>query len=294
MKQIITIHELASIPLLAPLADGFIVGNKRFGARLTASFNASEINQAIAITASLSKEIFLIANRIFDDEDCDLFKQWLKKIDTNLLTGIIVADVGAISTLSDIGLIQKAIYHPETLLTNRYDTNILAQEGIYGAFLAKEITLEEIRHIGFGRKLKLFMIGHGYLDMFYSKRQLIDTFTTKANMPHTFHNHKRLTLIEAKRENEPYPILEDDAGTHVFRYNVLHTACYQDVLSEAIDYMVFDTIFHDDQYAKKVLMYYKNPTDEAKNDILNTYRETWDEGFLHKPTIYKTKGDSND
>lgn len=294
MKKLVTIHSINAISQLHTLADGFIVGHKRFGARLTNAFSVEEINTAIIKAVTYKKEVFLIANRIFDDQDCEAFSVWLKDIHVKELTGIIVADVGAMSVLIDLGFGDKAVYHPETLLTNRYDTNIFASEGIFGAFLAKEITLEEIRHIGFGRKLKLFMVGHGYLDMFYSKRQLIGTFTTKAAIEHTFHDKKNLTLIEAKRDQEPYPILEDDAGTHVFRYNVFHTEKYLNVFKDAIDYIVIDTIFHDDQYAKEILTYYHQPTDALKENIMKTYNETWDEGFLHKPTVYQVKGGSHD
>ncbi len=294
MKKLITIHALDAIEKLHPLTDGYIIGNKRFGARLTTSFDVNEINMAIKLAQSFNKDIFLIVNRIFDDQDCEEFKVWLSDIDVNGLTGIIVADVGAITVLNELGFVDKCVYHPETLLTNQYDTNIFASEGILGAFVAKEITLEEIRHIGFTRKLKLFMMGHGYLDMFYSKRQLIGTFTTKAQIEHTFHDKKNLTLIEAKRDNEPYPILEDDAGTHVFRYNVFHSDQYLDVLKDAIDYLVIDTIFHDDEYAKDVLDYYLNPTEEKMKAIQDAYHETWDEAFLHKPTMYKVKGVNND
>ena len=279
---------------LKQLTDGFIVGNKRFGARLTTSFSMSEINQAIEIAKGLNKEIFLMANRIFDDQDCEDFKVWMKDMDNDGLTGIIVADVGAISVIDELGLIGKAIYHPETLLTNHYDTNVFASVGIFGAFVAKEITLDEIKQIGSNRQLKLFMIGHGYLDMFYSKRQLVETFTMKANLVNHYHDQKDLTLIEAKRENEPYPILEDDAGTHVFRYNVFHSDAYLDELNSVIDYFVIDTIFEDDQYAAEILDYYQQPTNEKKEATQTAYQETWDEGFLHKPTIYKVKGENND
>lgn len=294
MKKLITIHHLDTMMKIQDLTDGFIIGNKRFGARLTASFTPEEINRAIDITQSLHKDIFLIANRIFDDQDCDDFKTWLKHIKVEGLTGIIVADLGAISVLDELGLIHQAVYHPETLLTNQYDANVFASEGILGAFVAKEITLEEIKHIGLGRKLKLFMIGHGYLDMFYSKRQLVETFSIKANLASSFHDHKELTLIEAKRHDEPYPILEDDAGTHVFRYHVFHTEQYLDVLKDAIDYLVIDTIFEDDHYAEKILTLYQHPDDVLANEIKQMYDETWDEAFLHKPTMYKVKGDNND
>ena len=294
MKILVTIHHLDAIKQLQPYTDGYVVGNKRFGARLTTSFNSDEINEAIRLSHMFNKDIFLIVNRIFDDQDCADFTLWLKEINVHALTGIVVADVGAMSVLSDMGLIHKAVYHPETLLTNQYDTNVFASEGILGAFVAKEITLEDIKYIGFGRKLKLFMVGHGYLDMFYSKRQLVETFTIKANLSHTFHDHKKLTLIEAKRENEPYPILEDDAGTHVFRYHVFHTDDYLDVLKDAIDYLLIDTIFHDDTYAEMVLKLYQHPNQALQEEIKQTYNETWDEGFLHKKTMYKVKGESND
>ncbi len=291
MKTLITIHHIHTIHTIQTLTDGFIIGNKRFGARLTQSFSQSEINEAIQLANQFNKEIFLLSNRIFDDKDCEDFSVWLDGINIKGLTGVIVADVGALSILVDLGWGKKVVYHPETLLTNRYDTNVFANEGIMGVFIAKEITLDEIRHIGFGRQLNIFMIGHGYLDMFYSKRQLIDTFTIKAHIEHRFHDQKNLTLIEAKREHEPYPILEDDAGTHVFRYHVFHTDRYIDKLKDVIDYFVIDTIFHDDVYAKRILTYYQQPSDSLKEAIKSDYKETWDEGFLHKPTMYKVKGE---
>lgn len=294
MKKIVTLHQIKAITQLQQWADGFIIGNKRFGARLSASFDPDDINQAIAHAKSYQKEIFLMANRIFNDEDCEAFAIWLRMIDVDGLTGIIVADVGAMSVLKVLGWISKAVYHPETLLTNQYDANVFADEGIYGAFVAKEITLEEIKHIGMNRQLKLFMIGHGYLDMFYSKRQLVKTFTIKANVANTFHDHKHLTLIEAKRDQEPYPILEDDAGTHVFRYNVLHTDKHVDQLRRAIDYLVIDTLFQSDAYALEILKLYHHPNDQLRHDIIQKFKETWDEGFLFKPTVYKMKGESHD
>lgn len=294
MKKIITIHQLEAIKQLTSLADGFVVGNKRFGTRLTTSFTKDEINRAIKQAYQFEKDIFLMANRMFDDDDCQSFEAWLSSINTHLLTGIIVADIGALSLLSEMGLADKVVYHPETLLTNRYDTNSFAKDKILGAFVAKEITLEEIRHIGFGRKLKLFMVGHGYLDMFYSRRQLIETFTIKAELDHQFHDHKHLTLIEAKRDQEPYPILEDDAGTHVFRYRVFCSAFDLKELEQAVDYLFIDTIFHDDQYAEKILKFYDAPSKALQEEIMNEYQEAWDDGFLHKPTMYQVKGDKHD
>ncbi len=62
-------------------------------------------------------------------------------------------------------------------------------------------------------------------------------------------------------------------------------------LSSVVDYLIIDTLFKDDQYAKEVLPLYKHEqTDVASiQKIQEVYRETWNDGFLHKKTIYKGK-----
>ena len=67
-----------------------------------------------------------------------------------------------------LGLTSKFIYNPETLLTNDVDFNDLSSEQIKGAFVSKEITLEDILEIGSLKKYELFTLGHGHMSMFYS------------------------------------------------------------------------------------------------------------------------------
>ncbi len=291
MKYLTTLYDLNNINNLSITVDGFIIGNEKFGTRLTHSFTIDEINQAIKLAVSLDKEVFLQANQMLDDELLDQFSVFLDQIDTNHLDGIIVSDIGSVMRLKSKNLSNKAIYNPETLLTNKYDFNFLKKEGIFGAYVAKEITLSDVIEISEHKEIKLFMVGHGHLNMFYSKRQLINNFMDYQHKDNIFHNQQNLKIIEEQRREEPYPILEDMAGTHVFRSKVFSSLEYIEQLENHVDYLVIDSIFKDDLYAKKVSELYKNKMTNKKlvEDIKALYKEDWDSGFFYKKTVYKTK-----
>jgi putative protease len=277
---------------LSAHVDGFLIGNEQFGTRLTKSFSINEINNAIEIAYDLKKEFFLVCNQMFNDDQLESFKSFLNELDLNHITGVIVGDIGALRVLSRSGYQSKAIYNPETLLTNVYDVNFLSDEFIMGVYLAKEITLDDIKTISEQKKLKLFMVGHGHLNMFYSKRQLVENFVTYNAEDNIYHNQQNLKIIEENRKDEAYPILEDHAGTHVFRSKVFNTLNHLSSLSQMIDYLVIDTLFKDDEYAKRILPLYFNQeiNQEIISELKKTYNEQWDEGFFYTKTIYKSKG----
>lgn len=291
MKLLTTIFQLESIHELASHVDGFLLGNDAFGTRLTKSYTIDEINQAITCIRNLKKEIFIIANQMMDDDQLENFEEMMKTIHLNHVDGIVVADLGCYRILANLGHQNKVVYNPETLMTNTYDANFLASQQIKGVYLAKEITLADLKSIGQTKQYQVFMVGHGHLNMFYSRRQLIENFMTHNHQANDYHGEQNLKIVEEVRQNEAYPILEDAAGTHVFRANVFFALDYLGELKSFIDYIVIDTIFKDDAYAKHILPLYQQQISEPNvvASIQNNYQETWDEGFLFRKTIYQTK-----
>lgn len=292
MKLLITIYQLKNLEKLSVYADGFLIGNDRFGTRLTNSFSDEEIFTAISQTKALNKSLYLVCNQMFDDKQLESFQDWIETLPVRELSGIIVADLGAYKVLEHMGYSDLIVYNPETLLTNAYDFNFLADFDIQGVFVAKEITLEDIIYIGKNKKYQMFMIGHGHLNMFYSKRQLIDNFMYFTESENPYHNRQDLKIIEENRKDDPYPILEDQAGTHVFRSQVLSSLNHLVELKDFVDYLVVDTLFKDDDYAYDILKMYRDGKEDLnlKKQIKNKYQEVWDEGFFYKKTIYKHKG----
>jgi len=296
MKLLTTIYNLESIETLSAYVDGFLIGNHQFGTRLTKSFLHHEIIFALELSKKNQKELFLVCNQMFNDDQLDDLNIFLQSLPIKEFSGIIVADLGATRLLSALGFKDKVIYNPETLLANVYDFNFLAEEKIKGVYIAKEITLSDVTYIATHKKYQMFMVGHGHLNMFYSKRQLIDNFMQFTEEENLYHDRQDLKIIEENRKNEGYPILEDLAGTHVFRSHVFSSLAYLDKIKDLVDYLIVDTIFKDDNYANQILPMYQNHTINSNQieSIQKEYNESWDDGFFFKKTIYKSKGINND
>ena len=290
MKTLMTLNDIHHVDQLSPYVDGFIFGIPQFGARLACPLTYDELIEAIDQSFQHKKEVFIQTNQLMMDQQLIAFTDFVKTLPIESITGFIVSDIGVFSVLKKMNLAHKVVYHPETLLANYYDLNMLADEHIFGAYAAKEITFDDLEILSKHKQTKLFMIGHGHLNMFYSKRQLVDNFEKKYELNQELHQDYNLHIVEENRPDEAFPILEDTAGTHVFRSNVMHVTQHLDALSSMIDYLVIDTIFKDSNYAIKIAKIYKNPTDEETiNALKEAYHETWDEGFFYKKTIYKQK-----
>lgn len=289
MKKIITIFDIRNIKELSKYADGFIIGSDKFSTRLTKSFSIDEINEIISLTKSLDKEVFLNVNQMFTDKQLESFELIFKNINYKDLTGIVVADLGTMILLNNLGLNNKIIYNPETLLTNEIDFNFLSTDNILGAYIAKEITVDNILSIGLKKKYKMFIVGHGHLNMFYSKRHLLDSYKEFIGKEESYDNLQTLKIIEPKRDKTPFPIFQDKAGTHVFRSKVMNSFDYLDKLNQVVDYFVIDTLFKDDVYGLEILKLYNNFDEEKVEKIKENYKEQWDNGFLDNKTYYKRK-----
>ena len=292
MKLLSTIYQLKNIKELSVYADGFLVGSEDFGTRLTKSFSKDEIVEALKITKKLNKSLFLLCNQMFTDQMLETYKLWIEDLPVNDFAGIVIADLGVYRLLDSMGLSNKIIYNPETLLANVYDFNFLAKYHILGVYIAKEITLDDVITIGKDKKHQMFMVGQGHLNMFYSKRQLIDTFMTYQESQNPFHNLQDLKIVEENRKEDPYPILEDRAGTHVFRSQMFSSLNHLEELKKCVDYLVIDTLFKDDDYALEVLKMYHEEKEDLNiiHQLEEKYNEVWDEGFFYKKTIYQHKG----
>ena len=117
------------------------------------------------------------------------------------------------------------------------------------------------------------------------KRALLKNYFSKIAFQYDY-NKDTIRLKEKSRESL-YPIIEDEFGTHIFRSEV-STTLYNLAELKGIDYLIIDSIFHDDDYAYEVLKLFKEGPNKTKiEDLKNKYNEQWDSGFLFTKTIYK-------
>ena len=280
MKLLTTFYKIEHIKELLTYADGVVLGIKGFSSRETSYLTIEELKEVIAITTSLHKDVYL-SFKPFIQSQKDALLTFAELIKDLPIKGIIVGDIGYYSLFKEYPF--NIIYNPETLLTNIHDINLLKTYGIKGAFISKEITLADIKEITKSRNLDLYMVAHGYFNMFYSRRPLLKSYFETINVNHDY-NHDQMRIKEEKRDGL-HPIIEDNYGTHVFRSEV--TSYINHIEELDLDYILVDGIFHNDAYILDILKLFKNPSKKQIKELQEKYNEVWDDGFLFKETIYK-------
>jgi|SRR5690554_443287 len=286
MKYLTTIHNIENTEILLNEASGLVVGLKGFSTRETSLLTIAEFKKVSEITNKMNKELYISLKPMLYNDYVDGLKTLFEMIKDFYYTGVIVSDIGYYYLLSELG-VNNIIYNPETLLTNTVDFNSSIDIGIKGAFVAKEIHLDDIIQIAKNKKGKVFINAHGHLNMFYSHRKLLGSYFEHINKVYDYENKTTLTLEEKRRKGK-YPVIEDKFGTHVYREKVSTVIKYLNKL-KMIDYFLIDTIFKDDIYAIMILKMFKEGyTLKKEEELKNKYKEQWDNGFLDIKTIYKT------
>ncbi len=289
MKHLITIHNLNNAKKLLKKADGLVVGLKGFSTRETSLLNIEELEEISLLTQDLNKELYISFKPFLFNENADSLLSLFSLIKDFYITGIIVGDIGYYYLLKDFNI--DIIYNPEPLLTNVEDFNAFFEVGVKGAFVAKEININDVIEIGKHKKGKMFLNAHGYLNMFYSKRNLLKSYFKEVDIPYDYLNKTSLKIIEKSRLGS-FPIIEDEFGTHIFRSDISSVINHLDDLKD-VDYFLIDTLFKSDKYGIDILKLFKDGYDEKEvNLIKEKYNEKWDDGFLNLKTIYKRNEES--
>jgi len=262
-------------------ADGFIVGS-RFGLRCDV-FTIEDIRYFRSLTDKL---LFVNMEQILHPSDLAAYEADLLELAV-FVDGVYFSDVGVYELAKRHNLEHLLIYNPSTLVTNPEDMLSWLDLGIHSVCAAKELTLEEIHSMGQAiPSLEVFV--HGYMVMFYSKRQVLSNFQTK----HQYKEVKQATLEDTER-GRLYPIIENDSGSHIFQQDPL--ASFDEIVSLSpyrcrIDgYLVSEEQHHFMiQCYKEILL--GTPVSEVLKKIDQTFPNfTYHRGFYDKQTTYLTK-----
>ena len=292
MKLAVTPFSVTSIKKLSDNgADIFILGNEQYANRLVYSFSTIDLTDANNIIKSLNKEIYINLNLIIHNNDLKKVKEFLDFVNELDVDGIIFGDLAVYQLAKTLGIENKLIYSPETLNTNYYDPIFWGNKGIKGLTISKEITLEDISLIANSSEIEISLIGHGHLNMFHSRRPLIENFFKYTNNEYeSYIENRNLRIVEEIRD-ESYPIYQDLHGTHIFREKSLES--YQEVntLKNILEVFIIDGIFKDTDYLAETLINYKGLLSISDHfgkakAISKQYEEDHDSGFLYKKTVY--------
>lgn len=261
MKTVSIVRNKEEIKKIENYVDAFIFPLKDLSINYESYFTITEINEI-----KTDKEIFVSINKNIHNDELDFLKKSLGELKN--IKGIIFYDVSLVSLGNNFDL----VWAQEHLTTNYGAVNFWYEKGVNYVYLSSEITKEEINEISEKTKSKIFLNVFGYLPMFTSRRNLVNSYLE------TFSKEKS-DDYSLKKEGKEYPIIDFEHGTTVYSSYVLN------ILSELndlnIDYAVFNPFkINIDDYVF-VLKNFK----EGKNVFEKNL------GFLDKETFYKVKND---
>ncbi len=221
------------------------------------SFNLEEID-------NIDCNKYLLINRVFNNEDCDKFKNIIHKLYD--FDGIIFEDIGVYNMLKDTGI--KLIWNQSHFATNYQSINCYL-DMVYSVVISNELTCLEVKDI-IDKSIKPVVLNiFGKNPVMYSRRYLL----TNYNKYFELGDNKEVILEESITNNKFYA-KESDKGTIVFNNKYFNIINY---LNE----------FNDNN----ILFYLVYPNgidyDEMKKILNNESEIEYDDGFMNRKTIYK-------
>ena len=263
-------------------ADAFLFGIKGLSIFNTCTISINKLKKLVQNT---DKEIFVSIDKNIFDKDLKYLEKVLVELSNLNIKGLFFYDLSVLYLVKKLNLDIDLIWNQNYLVTNYKTCNYYKEEGIKGAYISSEITLNEIKDIRKNTKLTLFLNVFGYQMMAFSKRKLISSYFKYIKR---FNLKKNNYMIE---KDIKYPVKETKEGT-IFLSNYILNALslMEDIKKINIDYIVLDEYMIKD--FDKVLDIYRKAlikkvsTKEIDNMFTNTSL-----GFLEKETIYKVKKD---
>lgn len=253
----LTINDIESFANAG--AEELIFGTEFFSTRAAATFSLDEYQEIRNRCNQVGVGMMVLVNRFFVEEELPKLKAHLLYLKELNVDGIYFSDEAVLYYGKELGLTNRLIYQPDTLLTNHLDVNEYLAEGLQRVVLAKEITLAEIKEIAANSDPScLELILHGRVVMMHSKRPLLSNYMEFTHQDKLVKNNPHL-MIEEETRHDRMPILEDEQGTHVFSAYVLNSFQeLQEFLTAGIGVGRIDGIFHTSEEILTTLRFYDN------------------------------------
>ncbi len=217
-------------------ADAVYFGGKEFSLRAKAgNLTLEEIEEAIVYCRDHGVKAYVTVNIFARNRDLMPVRRYLSLLSRLGPDAIIVSDPGILALSRN-----QAPNVPIHLSTQANTTNYLSalfwqEHGVKRINLARELGIEEIRHIRQKITAELEVFIHGALCISYSGRCMLSLYLTgrDANRGTCAHPCRySYRLQEEKRPGEFFPVEEDGRGTYIFNSKDL---CLIKRLRELVD-----------------------------------------------------------
>lgn len=157
-------------------ADAVYLGGERYGARAYAdNFSQKEICEGIHYAHVFGRKIYLTVNTLIKERELDGLYDFIYPFYQEGLDGVIVQDLGALRFIRTYfpGLSLHA--STQMTLTGSWGTELMKEEGVTRIVPARELSIEEIKHIKEATRIEVEAFIHGAMCYCYSGQCLFSS-----------------------------------------------------------------------------------------------------------------------
>lgn len=264
-------------------SDGYIIGLKNLSVNMPVYFELDELVEFIKKIKDNNQEVFISLNKNMHNGDLKYLEEVMQTLNGLNIDGVLYYDIGVVNIWKRLKLDYELVWAQEHLTTNYLTCNYWYDKGVKYAYLASEITTDEILEIKENTEMKLMIPIFGYLPMFVSKRHAVKNYLDYFNLK----DNSNINYIT--KESKVYPIVDDENGTTVYSSSILN-GIGETLKLINIDYLVLNSFNIGDNF-KKVVKMFKNVGENNIDDYTNELDQLFnsDRGFLYSRTIYKVK-----
>lgn len=253
---ITTIHELDQLQSLKEAgADAIIVGIEGLSIRSSLNISLDQLHNVKQLCEQAHVLLYVNCLKLFMPQEMESLRQGLQICKEVGVDGIYFADEGVLFEAISLGIQDRLIYQPETLVTSSNDVSFYLDQGIQSVSLAHELSFDEIESMAQKQK-NIEILIHGYFSILYSRRPLLTNYMDAIHQPKDMNRH-RFELIEQTRD-EKMPIWQDDTGTHIFSAHPIQSfAQFSSFQKLGLQRFRIDSIFKDDAWTCSILKAYR-------------------------------------
>ena len=231
-----------------------------------------DIDSIIEIKNNTDKKVYVIINKMIHNNDLDIVRNVLNKINNSNIDGIIFYDLGVFNIIKKMNINKELILSMEHLNASINSHLFYKKRGITGSIVTNDITYKEVLDIKSNTNMNIFYTVYGYLPIFYSRRSLITNY---------------FKYIDKEKHDNRYYIFNNDLRYMVIEHNY-GTIIYSplvNLLNKKEELNILDNLVIDLSYTDNY---------DIIDKYINNEKEDGYIGFYDTKTIYRLKGDKNE
>ena len=270
-------------------ADAVYVGGKNYSLRAYSdNFSNDELKSGVDFAHAMNRKVYAAINVFAHNSDINQLPDFLCYLDEIGVDAVLISDFGVFTLAKELTNLNLHV-STQANVTNYKSAQAWSKLGASRVVLARELSQAEVLDIKNNCNAELEMFVHGAMCISYSGRCYLSHYLTgrDGNAGQCTHSCRwKYNLVEEKRPNEYFNVVEDERGSYVMNSKDLCLLPYLDkVIESGVSSLKIEGRMKSVHYVASVVKVYREAIDSYYNGSFQVKSEWLDEldKIAHRP-----------